>query len=227
MPVADIPLVELFIEDRPQPRTMERLKRDLIKRGFQLSEVQGTLIVHDYPTGIPSIIEIMTSSTSGGNKRNRTQIPQAFEDAMLDREHSGPGINYRQVWARMVSQLLVKSETALGWGGKAIWLVQDVLVDYIAQTTGLNIYDFSREQANEVNLLSAAYEDSNAAPSQGVLTLKKLMLFSGALSARDQHTAIPSFADIVRLPIQPPLDKLTETLIRYGPARQNLTMPSL
>jgi len=44
----------------------------------------------------------------------------AFEDAVLGKPHQGPGINYRQVWARMVSQLVVKSEVGLAWGGKTI-----------------------------------------------------------------------------------------------------------
>jgi hypothetical protein len=33
----------------------------------------------------------------------------------------------------MVSQLVVKSEVALGWNGKAIWVVQDTLADYISK----------------------------------------------------------------------------------------------
>ncbi|MGI9057395.1 MAG: hypothetical protein ACR2H5_02350, partial [Ktedonobacteraceae bacterium] len=50
-----------------------------------------------------NIIEIMTSSTSGGNKDKGTTISGAFQDAILGRSHRGPDINYRQVWARMVS----------------------------------------------------------------------------------------------------------------------------
>jgi hypothetical protein len=124
----------------------------------------------------------------------------------------------------MVSQLLVKSETALGWGGRAIWIVQDVLVDYITQSTGLNIYNFMREQADEVNLLSASYDETTTAQVTGVLSLAKLSLYSGAITALNQTDAGPSFTDIIRQPIQPPLTKLIETLTRYGPPQQHLTV---
>lgn len=107
----------------------------------------------DAPYGIPSIIEIMTSSTSGGNKDKGTTISNAFKDAITGQSHRGPGINYRQIWARMLSQLIVKSEVALGWHGKAIWVVQDTLIDYISRSTALNIRDFASEHVSEVNML--------------------------------------------------------------------------
>ena len=94
------------------------LRRRLERNGYTIAQRDGGLYVEDFPLSTPSIIEIMTSSTSGGNKRNRTTISAAFEDAMLGQDHKAPGINYRQVWARMVSQLIVKSEVSVHWGGK-------------------------------------------------------------------------------------------------------------
>ncbi len=93
------------------------LKRTVQSGGYSLACRNGKDFVEDAPTGVPGIIEIMTSSTSGGNRDRRTTISMAFEDALHDREHRAPGINYRQVWARMVSQLIPKSEAALAWGG--------------------------------------------------------------------------------------------------------------
>jgi hypothetical protein len=76
MPIADIALTDLLPQNATRQQSGQ-LKRDLIKRGFQIGGAHD--IVHDYPIGIPSIIEIMTSSTSGGNKRSRTQIPQRLK----------------------------------------------------------------------------------------------------------------------------------------------------
>ena len=60
-------------------------------------------------------------------------MKNAFCDAvlyaagLLDERGQSPGVNIRQVWARMASQLIVKSEIANEWGGSAIWVVQDAL----------------------------------------------------------------------------------------------------
>jgi len=83
------------------------------QNGFTLAK-RGDLWIENFPSDPVVIVEIMTSSTSGGDKNKRTQIGMAFEDAVLNpANHNGPGINYRQVWARMVSQLIVKSQVGI------------------------------------------------------------------------------------------------------------------
>ena len=112
--------------------------------------------------GPPIIVEVMTASTSGGNKAERTDIKNAFCDAVLysagtlERRRQSPGVNIRQVWARMASQLIVKSEIANSWGGCAVWVVQDALTDYMRQNTGLDL-DALRAgswRRGEVNVIS-------------------------------------------------------------------------
>ena len=77
----------------------------------------------------PCIVEIMTASTSGGNKKKGTDMQSAFCDAvlyatgLLPERRNSPGVNTRQVWARMASQMIVKSEIINEWGGRAIWVV--------------------------------------------------------------------------------------------------------
>ena len=83
--------------------TENELKRKLTAAGYTLALINGDITVEDFPVGVPYIVEVMTSSTSGGNKRIRSCIPQSFEDSILGKPHTAPGINYRQVWARMVS----------------------------------------------------------------------------------------------------------------------------
>lgn len=189
--------------------------------GYTIAKRDNEYYVEDCPIGVPSIIEIMTSSTSGGDKNARTTIPMAFEDALLGKPHNGPSINYRQVWARMVSQLIVKSEIALNWGGKAIWVVQDLLVDYISASTALNLGLFISENTSEVNMLSFSYGESFEIPT-GVIDLSKPQLFAGPIASipADSPQRMPSFQDIIRAPICPPLHRVVVSLARRKPINQ-------
>lgn len=184
--------------------------------GYELAMRGGEYYVENFPSGYPVIVEIMTSSTSGGNKRRRTTIPMAFEDAILKDDHSGPGINYRQVWARMVSQLIVKSEVGLAWGGKTIWVLQDRLVEYISKSTALDIYSFLSDMTSEVNILSFSYGDS-VANTDGIIELKTGALYSGPIKPEAAKHE-PSFQDMIRTGIEPPISALMRLLISRSPA---------
>ena len=91
----------------------------------------------------PVVVEVMTCSTSGGNRSKGTDIQGAFRRAVLFAHTpvtdpvKAPGVNVRQVWARMASQMIAKSEAANSWGGRTIWVVQDRLVEYIRTNTAL------------------------------------------------------------------------------------------
>lgn len=183
-------------------RDAHRLHLALAKAGYTFSQRGGETFVEDWPVGTPSIIEIMTSSTSGGNKKKRTGIAHAFEDAMLGKSHKAPGINYRQVWARMVSQLIVKSEIALHWGGKAVWLVQDLLVDYIRASTALDISAFLSDHLSEVNMLSFSYGDAYKSPA-GVIELSRPTLYAGPMTPVGGGGPGKSFSDMIRAPLTP------------------------
>jgi hypothetical protein len=196
-----------------------KLRPRLEENGFTIAQRNGETFVEDFPVGSPSIVEIMTSSTSGGNKAKRTTIANAFEDALLGVEHVAPGINYRQVWARMVSQLIVKSEVALHWGGKTIWIVQDVLVDYICSSTALDIRKFLAERSGEVNMLSLAY-GKHANDPQGVIELSVDGFFAGPITSTTERNAKPSFSDMVRTPVKPPLWRVVRLLIGRKPVNR-------
>ena len=71
----------------------KELKSKLLAAGHTLALVNDVLTVENFPVGAPFIIEVMTSSTSGGNKKIRIRIPQAFEDFILGKDHLAPGIN--------------------------------------------------------------------------------------------------------------------------------------
>jgi len=180
------------------------------------------------------IIEVMTSSTSGGDKKKRTQIAMACEDAILHgMNHNAPGINYRQVWARMVSQLIVKSQVALAWNGRAIWLVQDVLAEYISKSTALLLPEYLAERLDEVNILSVSYGDSIKDKTSGIIELKDTQLFSGVISSRGKpspslrsgsvkssNTIVDKsngFIDIVKIGAPPPKTQIWKSLLKKRP----------
>jgi len=108
----------------------------------------------------PIIIEVMTASTSGSDKSAGTDIASSFTDLIMQREHNCPGINKRQVWGRMATQLFAKSALAEEWGGKTIWLVQDQLLKNIELTTKLNLVRTNDAESGAINFLSMSYKNN-------------------------------------------------------------------
>lgn len=105
----------------------------------------------------PFIIEVMTASTSGSDTEAGTDIASSFINAILNRDHNCPGINKRQVWGRMATQLFAKSALAEFWGGKTVWLVQDQLLKNIELTTKLRLDASQTPTQGSVNFLSMKY----------------------------------------------------------------------
>ena len=182
---------------------VEKVSADLIKLGYTLSQRNGSVHVEQYPVGAPNIIEIMTSSTSGGNKDKGTTIQHSFKKAVLGQEHESPSINYRQVWARMVSQLIVKSQIGHSWGAKTVWILQDSLTNYISKTTDLNLKKLLSTALREVNILSYKYSESR--DENGCLELREYALYAGEIpTVKDdtdfnkllQAASIPTVQDI-------------------------------
>ena len=158
------------------------------------------------PAGGPLVVEIMTCSTSGGNKKQGTDIQTAFCKAVMGEPHRAPGVNHRQVWARMASQLIVKSEAGLQWGGRTVWVIQDALADYIAESTGLRLSEMRAKRPEEVNLLAFRYDEEKAGPRQ----LAEADLFAGPISSNGDGK--PCFLDIIRAPFVPDFGKLESAL---------------
>lgn len=189
-----------------------RLRPKIEAAGYTLAKKGSQDFVEDFPKGPPTIVEIMTCSTSGGNKDKRTTIPMAFEDAILGKEHTAPGINYRQVWARMVSQLIVKSEVGIGWGGKTFWILQDALVRYISESTNLNIREFLAEKTSEVNMLCLSYGEGHRG-KKGIMELKDGILFAGPISTHGGVRRAASFEDMIHTPLRPEYKRLAGLLL--------------
>lgn len=191
------------------------LQKWLLESGHTLSQRDGETYIEDFPVGNPVIVEVMTSSTSGGNKKKRSCIPQAFEDCLLGKTHVAPGINYRQVWARMASQLIVKSQAAIAWNGKTIWVLQDLLANYISNSTALDLHKFVAEHTDEVNILAFSYGDNykNTNYSETV-SLDKHILYAGPIQSNNSNGRQPCFQDIVLTSVCPPRSILIAALCK-------------
>lgn len=210
-----MPLGRLAHADEPGLKWRERT-RDWEMTGYTTGGSGATAYIDDAPCGRPTIIEVMTSSTSGGDKSKGTTIPQAFREAILTGQPAkGPGINYRQVWARMVSQLIVKSEVAAAWGGSALWVIQDVLAQYIADTTALDMDQFKAGVLDEVNVLALSYGAAGKR-REGVIELPEHELFAGPISP----TSTQGFLDIIRAGVIPPRSSLVSALLSRLPVNE-------
>ena len=162
------------------------------------------------PQGSPLIVEIMTCSTSGGNKKKGTDIQTAFCKAIRGEEHQSPNVNLRQVWARMASQLIVKSAAAMQWEGCAIWVVQDSLANYIDKTTGLRLSEMRQKTLDEVNLLAFRYNENDQA--QGARRIEKATLYAGPISSNGNGK--PCFLDIIKPAFIPDFGEMENSLNR-------------
>jgi hypothetical protein len=187
-----------------------KVKNEDLLIDYTFDYVASKIDENGKPIGGPVIIEVMTSSTSGGNKTKRTTIPQSFEDLLTIQKHTGPGINYRQVWGRMISQFFVKSQLAREWGGMTFWIIQDSLTRYIEKSTAFNFENHKKDEAREINLISVSYghdssDNINIFPS-------KIEMAAGDLGVGDKDTFfsiltsafIPKRSEMARLLMSKP-----------------------
>ena len=158
----------------------------------------------------PIIVEVMTCSTSGGKKAKGTDIRTAFKRAVLfvhtpaNEPVRSPGVNTRQVWARMASQLVAKSEAANSWGGRTIWIVQDLLANYIRTQTALPLDDLISPNwtPDEVNMVVA---DLNG----------PVALYAGPIRSRNGDRRC--WLEILGAPLLPSFASITAKLAKAPP----------
>lgn len=156
----------------------------------------------------PIIIEVMTASTSGSNTIAGTNIASAFRRLLLGEAYQGPGINKRQVWGRMATQLLAKSALAEHWGGKTFWLVQDQLLRNIELTTQLRMTPAAPDACETVNFISLEY----TADSPAQLVLNRAIRLASGISFSGNSTC----SDILLPKAYPPKQWLLKSILRRG-----------
>jgi hypothetical protein len=157
---------------------------------------------------MPYIFEIMTASTSGSDTGNATDIRSAFRNAILSQSHVSPGINKRQVWGRMVTQLFAKTALAQHWGGQALWIIQDELLQNIELTTLLHVDAIARQEERDIHLVVMSYEDDLTGSKQ--IELQKRISADSGLEFLGNNT----FTDILLPKITPAKIELARAILR-------------
>ncbi len=156
----------------------------------------------------PIILEVMTASTSGSNTEAGTNISASFRDAILTHSHQSPGINKRQVWGRMATQLFAKSALAEAWGGRTVWIVQDELLKNIELTTKLAPAQVQEAHSGNITFISMTYNkkgtDVGAISMQNVFKGMAGIDFSGS----------DTYADILIPKTMPEKRELLKSMLR-------------
>lgn len=156
----------------------------------------------------PIIIEIMTASTSGSDTEAGTDIGSAFTLSILGENHQSPGINKRQVWGRMATQLFAKSALAEAWGGETLWVVQDQLLRNIELTTKLSLDEKSVTERGNINFISMTYDHPEK--EIGGIYLKTVSRKEAGMSFLGNNTAV----DILLPKVYPSKKELLKAMLR-------------
>lgn len=210
-------LRDITLESLCEPYSMSQdAKRTLFSAAKQGGVVAGryqpTCTLHAAPDlSQLCILEVMTASTSGSNTTAGTNIAAAFKAALLGQDHQSPGINQRQVWGRMATQLFAKTALAEAWQGKTVWVVQDMLLDNIKRTTQLDPENVSKASTGNITFVTLAYRNDSDIPTLGVKAV-----YQG--SAGIDFTGSDTYADILLPKSLPSKQTLLTAMLRRKPA---------
>jgi len=152
----------------------------------------------------PYILEVMTASTSGSDTENETDMRSAFRNAMLEKDHRSPGINKRQVWGRMVTQLFAKTALAQQWRGRTVWIIQDELLRNIELTTRLNTSAVHTKSESQISLIVMRYNEHGKMSFSKKIEGDAGVLFGGS----------ETFSDILLPKMAPPKTELFKAVLR-------------
>lgn len=166
------PLVEVSLEDELRNQKFADIQTESELKGLVDAAKQSGYYAKGQrnPVSVPLllpdltrlyILEVMTASTSGSNTENETDMRSAFRNAILFSDHASPGINKRQVWGRMVTQLFAKTALARQWGGRSVWIIQDELLRNIELTTRLGTNFIADNPHQNITLVVMHYEASS------------------------------------------------------------------
>lgn len=156
----------------------------------------------------PYILEVMTASTSGSDTKNETDMRNAFRKAILRQSHISPGINKRQVWGRMVTQLFAKTALANQWQGKTAWIIQDELLKNIELTTRLRTSTIPNEPGQNITMIVLHYQPNEDKSHR--ICLRETVHGKAGLNLIHND----SFVDILLPKVAPPKFELFKAMLR-------------
>ena len=110
------------------------------------------------------------------------------------------GLNLRQVVSRMIVQMIAKAYAAEQWGKRTVWVMQDILYDYMARTTKLDMTNVTPDGAAESqhSILFFIYELVTQDPEQ-MFDLRLKAVKGGnrkQVEAMLQPNKIPSLTEV-------------------------------
>ena len=202
----DIGLTTAQIEAEIKTMTVAAKKNGYFPKGLR-DTANVPIILPD--TGAPYILEVMTASTSGSDTENQTDMRSAFRNAILRNDHTSPGINKRQVWGRMVTQLFAKTALANEWSGRTVWIIQDELLRNIELTTRLKINSIPTSPDQNISLVIMHYVVS---PEDGTRTMSFKISIDG--DAGIDFGGNDTFTDILLPKTAPPKIELLRAILR-------------
>lgn len=206
------PLVSKTVKEIADEYRMdiEQVVSEAKRGGFLRGRVnQDSLIERCPELSMPIILEIMTASTSGSDTERGTNISSAFLNAIQGKPCPSPGINRRQVWGRMATQLFAKSCLAEKWGGKTIWIIQDQLMNEISRATGLKLSALEKSSSNpNINIAVLSFLDDE----QTTVALRGIHEWDCGIDLNGAGTMI----DILLPSSYPGKDILMKSLLRRG-----------
>lgn len=205
------PLLTKTLDEFEQMGYDRRSVRHSARTGNNIANVRSdpsNEIIHMPDLSNFLILEVMTASTSGSNNRNETDIRSAFRNTLLNGENKSPGINKRQIWGRMVTQMFAKTILAEQWGGKAIWIVQDELLKNIERTTRLDTVKLMNQQPHKV-MMGVLYYVGDETDNQQI-AFKEIIQGDMGINAAGSHT----FTDILLPQTAPPQSDFLLAILR-------------
>jgi len=155
----------------------------------------------------PYVVEVMSCSTSGGGVSD--DFASALGSVHVNADSRGPSLNKRQVLGRMMSQMIAKAEVVHEWGGRTVWIVQDVFWDYVNETTGFNMDEFRTDAKGNMllvvrQLVTAGYNPNDAKADSYDLKLSRILQgWDRSERSEGKNTVGRDFVSLLNAPFTP------------------------
>jgi hypothetical protein len=134
---------------------------------------------------------------------NTGQIVNAVDDFFKGemKESYNYGINWKNVIKRTIPQIIAKGDVFEAWNAYIVWIVQDVLYDYLVKNYGLHLQDGFPEKPSTVLFIRSLSYDT------------KSMTYVFDPSPSVKSGSFANFQQVLRPNKIPPIEKFRKKLI--------------
>jgi hypothetical protein len=109
----------------------------------------------------------------------------------------------------MMSQLVAKAEVVHNWGGKTVWIIQDLFWRYMNESTGFNMDEFRNDPNGNMliiirHLETDGYDPANPQSDTYVLRLDRILQgWDRFERSRNENTVGRDFVSLLNAPFTP------------------------